>query len=102
MVARCVSGAELAFLSACETALGTRRGGEGMLSVQRAFHAAGARTVVASLCNVGDASTAELVSLFYANLWKGGMTKLDSLREAQLALLARARASGDASGAPLA
>jgi CHAT domain-containing protein len=95
-----LSECELAFLSACETALGTRRGGEGMLSVQRAFHAAGARTVIASLWSVGDAATAELVGLYYANLWTKGRTKLDALREAQLELLARARAAGDASGAP--
>ena len=95
-----LSACDLAFLSACDTALGTQRGGEGMLSVQRAFHAAGARTVISSLWRVGDASTAELVKRFYVNLWTKGMTKLDALCEAQLALLNEARAAGDPSASP--
>lgn len=63
-----LSSCELAVLSACETGLGTHRAGEGMLSVQRAFHAAGTRAVVASMWCVGDEGTADLMSRFYENL----------------------------------
>jgi CHAT domain-containing protein/tetratricopeptide (TPR) repeat protein len=94
-----LSAAELVVLSACQTAIGSARAGEGMLSVQRAFHAAGARTVVASLWNVGDAPTAELMARFYANL-RGGEGKLAALRRAQLSMLADERRAGDPSGAP--
>ena len=65
-----LSGCELVMLSACRTALGNAHGGEGMLSVQRAFHVAGAKTVIATLWNVDDEATSQLVARFYTNLWR--------------------------------
>ncbi|MCC6348514.1 MAG: CHAT domain-containing protein [Candidatus Eisenbacteria bacterium] len=47
-------GCELAMLSACETARGPRVAGEGSFALSRAFLAAGARRVVASLWAVDD------------------------------------------------
>ena len=45
-------------------------GGEGLLGLQRAFQVAGSRSVVASLWQVDDAVTRQLMTRFYANLWE--------------------------------
>src|SRR6185295_13561132 len=63
--------ADLVTLSACETALGLEAQGEGLLGLTRAFHYAGARTVLSSLWSVSDRSTAELMRRFYAHLGAG-------------------------------
>jgi len=78
--------AELVTLSGCETALGEEMGGEGLMSLTRAFHHAGARSVVASLRRVPDQSTADLMVRFYRYL-KEGRSKVDALRQAQLDLI---------------
>ncbi|MEM7482922.1 MAG: CHAT domain-containing protein [Acidobacteriota bacterium] len=78
--------AELVALSACETAVGRERGGEGPVSLSRAFLAAGARSVLASLWRVDDAATAELMISFYEHLL-AGKAKDEALRQAQLDLL---------------
>lgn len=81
-----LSKMELAVLSACQTGLGVTRGLEGNFSLARAFHTAGARDVVVSRWLVNDFATAELMKLFYTNLWKEQMAPIDALREAQLKL----------------
>jgi tetratricopeptide (TPR) repeat protein/CHAT domain-containing protein len=90
-----LQGLELAVLSACETGLGTVAGGEGVFGLQRAFHLAGAHTVVASLWKVDDAATRKLMRLFYSNLWEQGMTAAEALRQAQLTMLNEAVGIGD-------
>jgi CHAT domain-containing protein len=70
-------------------------GGEGAYGLQRAFHLAGARTVVASLWKVDDATTRKLMRLFYSNLWERGMAVAEALRQAQLTVLSEAVGSGD-------
>jgi CHAT domain-containing protein len=82
-----LSGVELATLSACETGLGEYAGGEGLLGLQRAFQATGARSVVAGLWKVDDAATQALMREFYRQLWQEKRGKLEALRQAQLALL---------------
>jgi CHAT domain-containing protein len=84
-------GVELATLSACETGLGETAGGEGLLGLQRAFQTAGCKTVVASLWQVHDEVTQQLMLEFYDNLWTKGLPKLEALRQAQLAILRRER-----------
>ena len=82
-----LSGCELAVLSACETGLGRTAGGEGVLGLQRAFHQAGCRSVVASLWKVDDAATAALMTRFYDHLWGEKLSPIESLRKAQLDML---------------
>jgi tetratricopeptide (TPR) repeat protein len=60
--------ARLAVLSACETGRGTTKGGDGIQSLAWAFQASGCESVVASHWQVNDASTADLMKMFYANL----------------------------------
>ncbi len=82
-----LTGVELATLSACETGLGEKAGGEGLLGLQRAFQVAGARSVVASLWQVDDQATRDLLTRFYENLWQKKLPKLEALRQAQLWML---------------
>jgi CHAT domain-containing protein/Tfp pilus assembly protein PilF len=81
-----LSRLDLVVLSACETGLGDVAGGEGAFGLQRAFHIAGARNVVASLWRVDDEATAALMALFYRKLWQEGKLAPQALKEAQLAL----------------
>lgn len=78
--------ADLVTLSACETGVGRLLQGEGLLSLSRAFFYAGARQVMATLWNVNDRSTADLVKMFYTRLASGAAPEA-ALREAQLAML---------------
>ena len=78
---------DLVTLSACETGLGKSTSGEGLLGLQRAFQLAGAGTAVASLWQVPDLATQNLMRRFYENIWGKKMSKLEALRDAQLAML---------------
>lgn len=73
----------LVVLSACQTALGQKVRGEGLIGVTRGFMYAGASTVVASLWSVDDGATADLMKRFYANMLERGMTPASALRAAQ-------------------
>jgi len=83
----CLGGTDLVVLSACETSLGQPAVGEGMMGLQRAFQVAGARTTITSLWNVEDRATCTLMVEFYKNLWEKRLGKLESLRQAQLAMM---------------
>jgi CHAT domain-containing protein/tetratricopeptide (TPR) repeat protein len=78
--------ADLVVLSACQTALGQEVRGEGLVGLTRGFLYAGARRVVASLWSSPDEATAVLMSAFYRNLLKRGLTPPAALRAAQLSL----------------
>jgi CHAT domain-containing protein len=78
--------AALVTLSACQTALGKEITGEGMVGLSRAFFYAGSNAVLASLWNVNDASTEQLMRPFYERL-AGGAPIDGALRQAKLELL---------------
>lgn len=73
----------LVVLSACQTALGQEVRGEGLIGLTRGFMYAGASTVVASLWEVDDGATADLMKRFYANMLERDMTPASALRAAQ-------------------
>jgi len=89
---------ELLTLSACETASGGGRNERGseVEGLGAALQAAGARTVLATLWPVADASTALLMQRFYAARTQDRRGGAQSLREAQLALLSGATGSAPA------
>jgi CHAT domain-containing protein len=77
---------ELVVLSSCDTALGPRVDGEGLLGLSRAFLYAGARELVVSLWPVADVATESLMVDFYAQILLGRPTT-EALREAKLAAI---------------
>jgi CHAT domain-containing protein len=80
-------GADLVVLSACQTALGRDVRGEGLVGLTRGFMYAGAPRVVASLWDVRDEQTADLMTRFYQSVLKDGLRPAAALRAAQLAML---------------
>lgn len=85
-----LAGTRLVVLSACGTADGALAAGEGAMSLARAFLAAGAPEVVASLWQVGDDPTTDLITLFYRQL-HAGRPPLAALRDAQLQMIGQER-----------
>ncbi|KYC35349.1 hypothetical protein WA1_08200 [Scytonema hofmannii PCC 7110] len=75
---------ELLILSACETATGDNRAALGLAGVAIK---AGARSTLASLWQVNDASTAQFMIKFYQELKNPQVTKAEALRNAQRAFL---------------
>jgi CHAT domain-containing protein len=85
--------AELIVLSACDTALGRDVIGEGPISLARGFLVGGSRQVVASLWQVSDVATKELMTRFYS-AWADGRSAARALRDAQLELSRTRRFGG--------
>jgi CHAT domain-containing protein len=77
-----LSNTDLVVLSACETAQGEIKNGEGVFGLQRAFQVAGAKSVITSLWRVDDAATEMLMTQFYTR-WLKGTDKWQALKEAQ-------------------
>jgi CHAT domain-containing protein len=82
--------ADLVVLSAYKTGLGKEVRGEGLIGLTRAFMYAGARSLVVSLWQVADPSTAELMLKFYERLDRAS-DKAESLRQAKLEMIRSAR-----------
>ena len=70
-------------LSACKTGLGRFVAGEGVQSLGNAFSFSGVKSLVISLWDVNDLSTAELMDYFYEELAEG-RSKDEALQLAQL------------------
>ncbi len=75
---------ELLTLTACETAIGDNRSTLGLAGVAIR---AGVRSAIATLWSVSDSSSADLIAQFYGNLQSPDMTKAESLRQAQIAMI---------------
>jgi CHAT domain-containing protein/Tfp pilus assembly protein PilF len=84
-------GADLVVLSACRTALGKEVRGEGLMGLTRGFMYAGAARVVASLWDVKDESTAELMKRFYQGMLRDELRPVAALRAAQVSMLKEQR-----------
>lgn len=83
--------ADLVVLSACRTAMGKDIKGEGLIGLTRGFMYAGTPRIVASLWDVNDAATAELMSRFYKHLLKDKLPAAAALRAAQLSISRESR-----------
>jgi CHAT domain-containing protein/Tfp pilus assembly protein PilF len=81
--------ADLVVLSACRTGLGSISG-DGVIGLTRAFFYAGTASIVATLWEVADEATLQLVPEFYRSLPRLN-DKSRALRAAQLRLLAALR-----------
>jgi CHAT domain-containing protein len=62
---------DLAVLSACKTAHGELKKGEGLISISRTFLSRGAKSVLTSLWNINDKSALTISSLFFDHLYQG-------------------------------
>ncbi len=87
-------GVDWVVLSACHSAAGEAWSGQGVLGMQRAFHLAGARTVVASQWSVEDESTREWMRALYEARSDGALRAADAMAAASRTVLDARRESG--------
>ncbi|MBP6978360.1 MAG: CHAT domain-containing protein [Lentimicrobiaceae bacterium] len=78
--------AEMAVLSACNTGYGQNSEGEGIIALSRGFLYSGVPSLVISLWNVEDESTALIMKNFYKYV-KEGFSKDEALRRSKLDFL---------------
>ncbi|MGB3636641.1 MAG: CHAT domain-containing protein [Rivularia sp. (in: cyanobacteria)] len=73
---------QLTVLSACNTARGDIKIGEGVFGLRRAFAVAGTKALVMSLWEVPDRTSALLMERFFDN-YQTGMNAVEALQNAQ-------------------
>jgi CHAT domain-containing protein/tetratricopeptide (TPR) repeat protein len=83
--------ADVVVLSACDTALGRSIRGEGLIGLAQGFMYAGARSLVASLWQVPDRATGELMARFYRHIFVDAATPGAALRRAQISMASERR-----------
>lgn len=81
--------ASMAVLSSCKSGWGKFQSGEGVLSLARGFLYAGVPSIVMTLWEIEDQSSADVMTLFYKYL-KKGKKKDEALRLAKLEFLSNA------------
>ncbi|KYC35391.1 hypothetical protein WA1_06080 [Scytonema hofmannii PCC 7110] len=79
-----LNSVELLTLTACQTAVGDDRATLGLAGVALQV---GVKSALATLWSVNDESTFHLISAFYDNFRKSGVSKAEALRQAQLKLI---------------
>jgi CHAT domain-containing protein len=92
-IARWRLNGALAVLNACRTAQGVALPGEGTMSLARAFLAAGAKQVAASLWQIPDGAAARFSKVFYEGLLGEGLTPAAAIERARKQMRAEARYS---------
>ncbi len=92
-IMNCDYNAKLVVLSACQTGKGKMERGEGVTGLTQAVMYAGTPAVVASLWNVEDVATRELMVKFYKYLLEEDLSKEEALRKAKLDLIKTGRYS---------
>jgi len=91
---------DLVMLSACQTGLGEKFRGEGLLGLSTAFFYAGSESVCASLWKVPTGPTEIIVTEFFKHLNKGKISRAEALRQSQLSLLRYTRNSNEFDSSP--
>lgn len=81
--------AQLVVLSACKTGIGKLSKGEGIMSLARGFMYAGVPSIVMTLWEIEDISSANIMDKFYQNL-NNGLNLDDALRNSKLTYLKEA------------
>ncbi len=81
---------KLAVLTACDTGKPSYQPGEGMLSLAHAFNYAGSESILTSLWQIDEQSSAQILDYFYSYL-EDGLTKDKALKQAKLQYLKMAK-----------
>lgn len=83
-----LTGVNLVVLSACQSAIGARSGGDEVVGLTRALLYAGTPGVISTLWNIDDAASAGLMEEFYRRL-VADVPVAEALRQAQLTVKER-------------
>ena len=86
-IMNCDYKAKLVVLSACRTGSGKLERVEGVTGLTQAVMYAGTPAVVASLWDVDDTATKELMLHFYRNMLEKNLDKAEALRQAKMQLI---------------
>ena len=79
-------GTDLVILSACRSASGEMKDGEGLFGLIRAFKVAGAKAVLANMNNISDSETISFITTFY-RYWMEGNNMFDAFCRTQRELI---------------